>query len=91
MGAVLGEPVDAVTGEVLVEQADFTLPGRIPLACTCPIPWNWNWSWSREKCPPFIMDDPLFMLDYTIFLFYDVMSGTSVRFSLAASAFESSL
>jgi YD repeat-containing protein len=30
-GADKGEPVNCVTGEVFVDQTDFTLPGRIPL------------------------------------------------------------
>jgi RHS repeat-associated protein len=34
VGAVLGDPVNAITGEVLEEQTDFTLPGLIPLAWT---------------------------------------------------------
>ncbi|MEA5115911.1 MAG: RHS repeat-associated core domain-containing protein [Geobacteraceae bacterium] len=34
VGAVLGDPVNAITGEVLEEQADFTLPGLIPLTWT---------------------------------------------------------
>jgi RHS repeat-associated protein len=31
---IKGEPVNALTGEVVVEQKDFTLPGRIPLVWT---------------------------------------------------------
>jgi hypothetical protein len=46
---------------------------------------------AEGEAPPFIMDDPLFRLDSTIFLFDDVMPETSVRFPLAAPAVESSL
>lgn len=34
VGSVLGDPVNAITGEVLEEQTDFTLPGIIPLTWT---------------------------------------------------------
>jgi RHS repeat-associated protein len=32
--SMVGEPVNAVTGEVILTQTDFTLPGRIPLTWT---------------------------------------------------------
>jgi type VI secretion system protein ImpG len=46
---------------------------------------------AEGEAPPFIMDDPLFRLDYTIFLFDDVMPETSVRFPLAAPLRENNL
>jgi RHS repeat-associated protein len=33
-GTAKGEPVNCITGEVLVDQTDFTLPGRLPLTWT---------------------------------------------------------
>ena len=41
---------------------------------------------AEGEAPPFILDDPEFRLDYTIFLFDHVMPETSVRFPLAAPA-----
>jgi RHS repeat-associated protein len=32
--AITGEPVNAITGEVIVEKRDFTLPGRMPIVWT---------------------------------------------------------
>jgi len=41
---------------------------------------------AEGEAPPFVMDAPLFRLDYTIFLFDDVMPETRVRFPLEAPA-----
>ncbi len=41
---------------------------------------------AEGEAPPFILDNPEFRLDYTIFLFDHVMPETSVRFPLAAPA-----
>jgi type VI secretion system protein ImpG len=105
--AVLGPEVEDWMGKMIIragplswEQYTALLPGAsihnlmamlVHLYLPHPLVLELELVLAEGEAPPFAMDDPLFRLDYTIFLFDDVMPETSVRFPLAAPAVENNL
>jgi len=102
--AVLGPDVEDWMGKMIIragpldwEQYTALLPGAplynlmamlVHLYLPHPLVLELELVLAEGEAPPFIMDDPLFRLDYTIFLFDDVMPETSVRFPLEAPLVE---
>jgi type VI secretion system protein ImpG len=105
--AVLGPDVEDWMGKMIIragpldwEQYTALLPGTplhnlmtllVHLYLPHPLVLELELVLAEGEAPPFVMDDPLFRLDYTIFLFDDVMPETSVRFPLAAPLLENNL
>jgi type VI secretion system protein ImpG len=102
--AVLGPDVEDWMGKMIIragpldwEQYTSLLPGAplynlmamlVHLYLPHPLVLELELVLAEGEAPPFILDDPLFRLDYTIFLFDDVMPETSVRFPLEAPLVE---
>ncbi len=100
--AVLGPDVEDWMGKMIIkagpldwEQYTALLPGAslynlmamlVHLYLPHPLALELELVLAEGEAPPFVMDNPEFRLDYTIFLFDDIMPETGVRFPLAAPA-----